>query len=52
MSNDLQGSTITELETLTGEHTIQIETNTGAITTLTGQTETSPGFGNVGTETA
>jgi hypothetical protein len=32
MSNDLQGSTRTELETLTGA---QIETNTGAITTLT-----------------
>jgi hypothetical protein len=41
MSNDLQGSTITELETLTGEHTGQIETNTGAITSLTGQTETN-----------
>ncbi len=41
MSNDLQGSTITELETLTGEHTAQIEKNTGAITTLTTQTETN-----------
>ena len=39
LSNDLQGSAITELETLTGGHTGQIEANSGAIVELTSQTE-------------
>ncbi len=41
ISNDLQGSSISGLETLTGEHTSQIEANTGAMTALTTQTETN-----------
>ena len=36
-----QNTSISELETLTGEHTTQIEANTGAISTLTTQTDTN-----------
>ena len=38
-SDTAQNSSISGLETLTGEHTAQIEANTGAITALTTQTE-------------
>jgi len=37
-TNDLQDSSITELQTLTGEHTAQIEANTGAIAANTEHT--------------
>jgi hypothetical protein len=39
ITNELQGSAITELQTLTGGHTAQIEANSGAIIELTAQTE-------------
>ncbi len=39
ISNNLQGSTISESETLSGDQTAQIEANTAAITTLKTQTK-------------
>ena len=39
ITNELQGSAITELQTLTGGHTAQIEANSGALIELTAQTE-------------